>query len=146
MDHNIHVTRTRGMDHTISLLQYLHKQIETRFYSKLLTFRTSPTPSTSPLLYQTYANYQILYGKKSASTLQELFGYQLRQINGCSANSSTAIMTRFQTTANFMNFLHFTDPFRATNILENLSKDGSNKGRIGPKLAQKIRKIYTQEY
>jgi hypothetical protein len=61
-------------------------------------FRKAPADQR----YQTFPNFQKLYGKKSASTYGELFGHQLRQVSGCSKFAALALMREYGTTNRFV--------------------------------------------
>ena len=93
VDSGMHVLRTRGMDHTISQLQGLHQQVSRRFYAG----RCATHPR-----YQSFTEFQTLYSKRAAGTNKQLFGYQLRQVQGCGPPAALALMERFGTVANFM--------------------------------------------
>lgn len=92
----MHVLRTRSMDHTITCLQNLHKQVERRFQQQL---------AAGDHHYQTFGEFQSLYGKKAAATNRQLFGHQLRQIQGCSTSVALTLMNKYGTTARFMDEL-----------------------------------------
>jgi len=93
----MHVLRTRSMDHTITCLQNLHKQVERRFQQQ--------QRAAGEHHYQTFAEFQSLYGKKAAATNRQLFGHQLRQIQGCSTSVALTLMNKYGTTARFMDEL-----------------------------------------
>ena len=65
------------------------------------TAATVATTSSSPT-YQSFAEFQSLYGKKVAGTNKQLFGHQLRQVQGCSTAVAQALMQRYHTTARFI--------------------------------------------
>jgi hypothetical protein len=69
-----------------------NRQVENRFR------RLHAANST----YQPFKEFQSMYGKKSASTVGQLFGHQLRQIQGCSTSVAVTLMDRYGTTARFM--------------------------------------------
>lgn len=52
--------------------------------------------------FQTFRNFQRLWGKRSASDYRQLFGHQLRQIQGCSKYVALALMREYGTTSNFV--------------------------------------------
>lgn len=52
--------------------------------------------------FQTFPNFQKLWGKKTAGNYRQLFGYQLRQIQGCSKYVALPIINRFGSTHNFV--------------------------------------------
>lgn len=63
--------------------------------------------------YQSFSEFQSFYGKKAASTNRQLFGHQLRQIQGCSTGAALALMSKYGTTANFMDSLKLMGPTKA---------------------------------
>eukprot|EP01034_Spumella_vulgaris_P028584 gene28584-35467_t len=127
----MHVMRTRCMEHTITSLIALHWQVVRRF-------RKAPADQ----LYQTFPNFQKLYGKKSASTYGQLFGHQLRQVQGCSKHAALALMREFGTTSNFVSELDRMGKLSATKKIADMLKVGSNREgndrRIGKALAERI--------
>jgi len=100
----MNVLRTRGIDHTITCLLTLHRQVQSRFVKML---------SLGHPAYQPFQQYQQMYVKQGASTNKQLFGFQLRQIHGCSTAVAMTLMDRYGTTANFMHELHKMGPLRA---------------------------------
>ncbi len=52
--------------------------------------------------FQTFPNYQKLWGKRSATTYRQQFGHQVRQVLGCSKFVALALMKEFGTTSNFV--------------------------------------------
>jgi hypothetical protein len=71
---------------------WFYRQVENRFR------RLHAANST----YQPFKEFQSMYGKKSAATVGQLFGHQLRQIQGCSTSVAVTLMDRYGTTAKFM--------------------------------------------
>ena len=55
--------------------------------------------------YQTFGEFQSMYSKKAAATNRQLFGHQLRQIQGCSTSVALTLMNKYGTTARFMDEL-----------------------------------------
>ncbi len=64
-------------------------------------------------MYQPFPQFQQMYMKQGASTNKQLFGFQLRQIHGCSTAVAMTLMEIYGTTANFMHELHKMGPLRA---------------------------------
>jgi len=135
VDFGMNVLRTRGMDHTISCLQHLHRQVEKRFE------RRNPETAT----YQPFQQFQTMYGKKAAATNRQLFGHMLRQISGCSVPTALALMNEYGTTARFIQELRKLGADRAQHVIANMIKDGTSQ-RIGPALAKKLVKIFCEQY
>ena len=63
--------------------------------------------------YQSFAEFQSIYGKKAAATNRQLFGHQLRQIQGCSTSAALMLMNKYGTTARFMDELKLMGPEKA---------------------------------
>lgn len=99
----MNVLRTRGIDHTITCLLTMHRQVQRRFIKALPSCR----------MYQPFPQFQQMYMKQGASTNKQLFGFQLRQIHGCSTAVAMTLMEIYGTTANFMHELHKMGPLRA---------------------------------
>ena len=86
----MHVVRTRSIDHTISCLQGIHRQVKARFerhhhprnVSTNYNYCSSNNNNSSESikLYQPFSQFQLLYEKKGAATNKQLFGHQLRQV------------------------------------------------------------------
>lgn len=55
--------------------------------------------------HQSYQAFQATWGKRSASTYGQLFGYALRQIPGCSKAVAVTLMIKYGTINNFMESL-----------------------------------------
>lgn len=97
-DHDIHVVRTRNMDHSIAFLRTLFRQVSHDFAEQL-----RPLPAAAPVaFFMSLRRYQELYRARSADNLSELFGQQLRQIHGCGASAAHAIVSRYGTLAHFV--------------------------------------------
>lgn len=91
----MHVVRTRSIDHTITCLKSIHRQVKARFernthtynHHLLIDHRNYNTSTSSNAtvdsikLYQPFSQFQVLYEKKGAATNKQLFGHQLRQVN-----------------------------------------------------------------
>lgn len=97
-DHDIHIVRTRNMDHSIAFLRTLFRQVSHDFAEQL-----RPSPVAAPAaIFLSLRRYQELYRARSADNLSELFGQQLRQIHGCGASAAHAIVSRYGTLAHFV--------------------------------------------
>eukprot|EP01038_Epipyxis_sp_PR26KG_P008689 gene8689-11740_t len=89
--------------------------------------------------YQPFFEFQRLWGKQSASTNRQLFGYTLRQIPHCSKAASVTLMNKYHTFGNFIHSLIHADRIDR--------EEGTTHGyRIGPKLAAKIYEVLATYY
>jgi len=165
----LNVMRTRNMEHSISCLHNMHRQVEARFRklnpnphirhlyqadncssasssasasTSISTSTYAPTPVPQ---YQTFLQYQSLYGKKGARTNRQLFGRQLMQIQGCSACIGTVITHRFPTLALFVAHMRSAGANETEKLLACMLPSGSQK-KVGPKLAARIVKAYDEIY
>ena len=110
-------------------------------------FKTKNQSETAhELLFQTFASFQQSYNKKTASNYQQLFGHQLRQVYGCSTSAANALMSKFGTLANFMQYLTERDPKASELMLAQMQKEGDKVGRFGPKLAQRLIEVFLGDY
>lgn len=97
-DHDVHIVRTRNMDHSIAFLRTLFRQVSHYFAEQL-----RPTSVLAPAVsFMSLRRFQELYRARSADNLSELFGQQLRQIHGCGASAAHAIVSRYGTLAHFV--------------------------------------------
>ena len=76
-------------------------------------FHRQYTQNPEAVSYQSYSEFQNLYGKKNASTQRQLFGHQLRQIHGCSTSIAVTLMNKYHTTARFMEELKILGEYKA---------------------------------
>jgi hypothetical protein len=159
-------------------LRKIEKQFNEDFQRLKSSFKESSLSSplaVTPPQYCSYDDFQEFYCKKSASTFRELFGFQLRQIHGCSGSTVNTLMKKFGTTASFMKylrsndrtavevnsyffflafflawllacFLSLTSLLCVQKTLEGMMKEGESGRRIGPKLAKKIVAVYYDDY
>jgi hypothetical protein len=59
-------------------------------------------------VYQPFKEFQSMYRKKAAlGTMRQLFGHQLRQVQGCSTSVAATLMNKYGTTARFMQELDY---------------------------------------
>jgi hypothetical protein len=65
-------------------------------------------------VYQPFKEFQAMYRKKAAlGTMRQLFGHQLRQVQGCSTAIAATLMNRYGTTARFMQELDYLGAAKA---------------------------------
>jgi ERCC4-type nuclease len=102
VDFGIAVVRTRGLDHTVSLLSTLHRRNQSQF--------SQAHRNRQLYTFMSLQKYQQLYGKRSANTTGELLMYQLKQIPGCSTATALALHKKFETFAKMMQWMNRTPP------------------------------------
>jgi hypothetical protein len=89
------------------------RQVEKRFKDQYESQKANNSFQHPSRMYRLLSDFQFLFSKKPASTFKDLFGYQLRQINGVSVSTANALMNKFGTTAKFMQYLRSTDRVNA---------------------------------
>ena len=120
-NHGLQVVRTRGLDHTISELQAVHRIIVRKFQRGECSYSTSagsgaPGAGTSSggtssgargggvgidsgRLYMPLSEFQRRCGKKGVSTAGQAFTLSMRSIPGVSMPAAAALADRYQTFA-----------------------------------------------
>jgi hypothetical protein len=127
------VIRTRSIDHTVLFLQSTHRQVARRFlahgssfeyadfeeyqrFDSLLTSMSYLCGVDLVILTVLLSNdpHVSLWGKKTVSTVGELFGHMLRQVSGCGTPSVLPIVDKFKTLPTFMKWIRQVGEVQAT--------------------------------
>jgi ERCC4-type nuclease len=151
----ITVCRTRGLDHTTPFLEYLHERISKEFYeggddgdNVVNQVNASPLANND---FESLVDFHKRCGRKQVETAEDLFVHQLRQIPGVSVPAAVAIAERFGTFSQFCRRVFDDnddngkwDAIRGE--IAGLRKGGSTGQKIGPKVAETVCKVFSQEY
>ena len=135
VEHSMQVIRTRGIDHTITFLSKMHQIVKKNF----ITDNNDRSENKKE-----YVKYQVFHennSKKKVKVVGDLFAYQLKQIPGCSSATAKIIQHRYGTIRNLIEELKIRGYSRVLEEVSLLEK--SKQMKIGPKLAEKICKMFS---
>lgn len=138
VEYSLQLIRTRNIDHTIAVLQALHKQISSR------ARRGQSARSDGAVV--SMQDFKAHSSKFTPSKVGTIFGYQLRQLNGCSASAVPAIIDKYPTFASLANRLLSIDKKDALKELAGLQKGYGMGRKFGPKFAQNVVNFFTTEF
>jgi len=163
VEHNLQVIRTRGIDHTISFLSKMHRVVTKNFINTNANTNSNTNSSRqSKEEVRGYTRLDVFHdenGKKKVKVVGDLFAYQLKQIPGCSAASAKAVQMRFGTIRNMIEECQrrsSSSVIHEVSLLEKCYSNSSSNskevmgrvmgrvkgGHIGPKLAEKVYKMF----
>lgn len=138
VEFSLQLVRTRNIDHTIAFLKALHKQVGSR------ARRAGAARNAGAAI--SMQDFKERSSKFTPSKVGTIFGYQLRQLIGCSAPAVPAVVDKYPTFAALTNRLLVIDKKDALKEMAGLQKGFGTGRKFGPKFAQNIVNFFTTEF
>lgn len=137
VQYDIRVIRSRGLDHTIHLLQAMHRQVMRRYLT-----------SSNHLSYIPSQTFIQRATKRPPNRVGQMFSHMMLQVPGCASSAVIAITTEYKSFYElFQYFNDESDDSKAKiSKIANICRSTGTHKRIGDKVAKSLHLLFTADF